>query len=131
MWYNWLMLLELDGKNDPIRKYAWGLDLADLLGSAGVPPAARNQPRAQRPTSASDNHRRAQRRQAPPAVSVRPHARRPAQRGSRGRITAYSSYGPQRAYSRKCSGRARRKSRCTALPPPARRATTSVTPVRS
>ncbi len=42
MWYNWLMLLELDGSNDAIRKYAWGLDLAGLaglLGSAGVSPA--------------------------------------------------------------------------------------------
>jgi len=47
MYYNWLPLLELDVTNpgDPnetitiLRKYTWGLDLAGLTGSAGVPPA--------------------------------------------------------------------------------------------
>jgi len=39
MYYNWLPLLELDGSNDIVRKYTWGLDLAGLMGSAGVSPA--------------------------------------------------------------------------------------------
>ena len=33
VWYNWLMLLELDGDNEIVRKYTWGLDLAGQNGS--------------------------------------------------------------------------------------------------
>lgn len=32
LWYNWLMLLELDDSNAAVRKYAWGLDLAGQSG---------------------------------------------------------------------------------------------------
>ncbi|MGD8454628.1 MAG: RHS repeat-associated core domain-containing protein [Phycisphaerae bacterium] len=33
VWSGWLMLLELDGSDDVIRKYTWGLDLAGQHGS--------------------------------------------------------------------------------------------------
>jgi RHS repeat-associated protein len=33
VWYNWLMLLELDGDNEIVRKYTWGLDLAGQNGA--------------------------------------------------------------------------------------------------
>ncbi|MGD8454627.1 MAG: RHS repeat-associated core domain-containing protein [Phycisphaerae bacterium] len=33
VWSGWLMLLELDGSDDVIRKYTWGLDLAGQNGS--------------------------------------------------------------------------------------------------
>jgi RHS repeat-associated protein len=38
VWSGWLMLMELDGKNDDaiVRKYAWGLDLAGQNGGAGA-----------------------------------------------------------------------------------------------
>ena len=32
VWYNWLMLLELDDNDDVLRKYSWGLDLAGQAG---------------------------------------------------------------------------------------------------
>ena len=33
VWSGWLMLMELDGSNNAVRKYTWGLDLAGQNGS--------------------------------------------------------------------------------------------------
>ena len=33
VWSGWLLLMELDGNNDVVRKYTWGLDLAGQGGS--------------------------------------------------------------------------------------------------
>ncbi|HPC23845.1 MAG TPA: RHS repeat-associated core domain-containing protein, partial [Phycisphaerae bacterium] len=35
VWAGWLMLLELDGSNNIVRKYTWGLDLAGQAGGRG------------------------------------------------------------------------------------------------
>jgi RHS repeat-associated protein len=35
VWAGWLMLAELDGDNQPVRKYTWGLDLAGQSGVQG------------------------------------------------------------------------------------------------
>lgn len=39
VYHGWLLLMELDANNQPVRKYTWGLDLAGQMGGAGVPPA--------------------------------------------------------------------------------------------
>ena len=33
VWSGWLLLMELDGNNDVVRSYTWGLDLAGQVGS--------------------------------------------------------------------------------------------------
>ncbi len=39
VYHGWRVVLELNGDNQPLRKYTWGLDLAGLNGGVGVPPA--------------------------------------------------------------------------------------------
>ena len=34
LWSGWLLLMELDGNNNVVRKYTWGLDLAGQMGQS-------------------------------------------------------------------------------------------------
>jgi hypothetical protein len=38
LWSGHLVLMELDGNNNVLRKYTWGLDVAGLMGGTGVSP---------------------------------------------------------------------------------------------
>ena len=40
VWAGWLLLMELDGDNNIVRKYTWGLDLAGQNGTANSLEAA-------------------------------------------------------------------------------------------
>ncbi len=35
LWHGWMLLMELNGNNDVVRKYTWGLDLSQTLQGAG------------------------------------------------------------------------------------------------